>query len=152
MAPNSERTENTLKITWRFLLRLLIIGAVVYACYRLRSIIITLFVAAIVAYVLDPLVEWLCRQEGFIQFHTAISRMSSQAVSAYRRLVYKQIATPVGRIRLHRHALRVYATLYVFVLALVVLWQGTRLILTPFTEEIRAANSPIQQQKNSSLD
>lgn len=145
MAPYSERAENTLHAVWRFLVRLLIISAIAYACYRLRSIIITVFIAAIVAYILDPVVDWLCRQDRFVRFHTGLTRTGGQVISQYRAIFYKQIATPAGHVRLRRHALRLYATLYVFVLALVVLWQGTRLILTPFVAEIKVANSPSQK-------
>ena len=57
--------KTSVNAVWRFLLRLVIIGAACYACYRLRNIITTLFIAAIIAYVLNPLVEWLCRQNSF---------------------------------------------------------------------------------------
>ncbi len=142
MAPPFGRAENTFNVVWRFLLRLVIIGAVCFACYRLRNIITTVFIAAIIAYVLNPPVDWLCRQSGFVSAHDALALLSMRVKVAYRRVFLRQIATPEGRVRIERHLLRVYASLYVFVLALVVLWQGTRLVVTPFVEEVRVATSP----------
>lgn len=142
MAPPFGRAENTFNAVWRFLLRLVIIGAVCFACYRLRNIITTVFIAAIIAYVLNPAVDWLCRQEGFVHTHDALALVSMRVKVAYRRVFLRQIATPEGRVRIERHLLRVYASLYVFVLAVVVLWQGTRLVVTPFVEEVRVATSP----------
>ena len=45
-------------------------------------------------------------------------------------------------VRVRRHPLRVCATLYVFIGAAVVLWQGTKLVLTPFVQEFKSATSP----------
>ena len=142
MSPLTGRAENTANALWRFLLRLVIIGAVCFACYRLRNIITTIFIAAIIAYVLNPLVDWLCRQEGFVQAHNVVAHLGMQAKVAYRRVFLKQRATHEGRVRIQRHVLRVYASLYVFVFALFGLWQGTRLIITPFVAELRVATSP----------
>jgi predicted PurR-regulated permease PerM len=45
------------------------------------------------------------------------------------------------------HGLRVYATLYVFIFAAFVLWQGTKLVATPFIKEFKAAVSPEGRQQ-----
>ena len=136
------RAEKTLSAAWRFLLRLVIVGLTLYACYRLRNIITTLFIAAIIAYTLNPLVDWLCRQRSFVRLHEIITRLGAQVQIAYRRSIHQQLVTPEGRVRVQRHVLRVYATLYVFVFTVFIVWWGTRLIVTPFVSEIKIATSP----------
>ena len=141
------RAENTWMGAWRFLLRLVVVGVTLYACYRLRNIITTVFIAAIIAYTLNPLVDWLCRQDSFVRVHQMITRVAAQCQIAYRRSIHQQLVTPTGRVRIHRHVLRVYATLYVFVLSVFALWWGTRLIVTPFVSEIKIATSPAKVQE-----
>lgn len=135
------RSENLLNTVWRLLVRLALIAGILYACFRLRSVITTLFVAAIIAYVLDPIVEWLSRKRGFVQFHNGVAFTCSRTVDALRRL-FVPTAPTGSRTGLRRHALRSFATLYVFVLAILVLWQGTTLVVTPFVSEFRALTSP----------
>lgn len=146
MLGSAGRAENTLGAAWRFLMRLVVIGVVLYACYRLRSIITTVFIGAIIAYTLNPAVDWLCRQKWFIGLHEVITRIGTQCQITYRRVMYHQHVTPQGHIRVHRHVLRVFATLYVFVLSVFGLWWGTRLIVTPFVSEIKIATSPVNIQ------
>lgn len=141
------RAENTWMGAWRFLLRLVVIGVTLYACYRLRNIITTVFIAAIIAYTLNPLVDWLCRQNSFVRVHEMITRIAAQCQIAYRRSFHQQLVTPEGRVRIQRHVLRVYATLYVFVFSLFMLWWGIRLIVTPFVSEIKIATSPVKIQE-----
>ncbi|HZO89100.1 MAG TPA: AI-2E family transporter [Chthonomonadaceae bacterium] len=141
MAVWATRSESTVNAIWRLLVRLALIGAVLYACYRLRGIITTLFVAAIITYVLDPIVEWMSRRPGFVHFHSQLAYYTACVVSAYRRVFlgmfrYSRPPQP-DRVRLRRHILRVYATFYVFLLAVLVLWQGTRFVVTPFVSEIK---------------
>ena len=91
--------------------------------------------------------EWLCRQNGFVQIHNAIAVLSTRVGVMYRRAFYKEAVTAKGRVRIQRHVLRVYASLYVFVFAVFVVWQGARLIVTPFVAEIKAASSPDKQEE-----
>src|SRR5581483_8754034 len=60
---------------------------------------------------------------------------------SYRRAFRRIQTVPAERVRVRRHVLRVYATLYVFLLAVLVLWQGTKLVATPFVAEFKAATS-----------
>ncbi len=119
----------------RLVLKVLLVSAIVFACYRLRNIITTLLVAAIIAYTLDPLVEWLRSRNLFVRSHTAlIAAFTPRAGGAKAQ-----------RARVRLHTLRTIATLYVFVFAVLVVWQGARLVLTPFVEEFRGvtARDPI---------
>ncbi len=136
-----ERSENTVSAVWRLLARLALIGALIYAGYRLRSVITTLFVAAVIAYVLDWPVEWLCRQAWFVELHSSLAALGARCRVAYRRVFLRRTSPAPMRARLRHHVVRMYATLYVFILALFVLWQGTVLVVTPFVAEFRAATS-----------
>ena len=135
------RPESTVNAVWRLLVRLTLIGVVLFACYRLRNIITTLFIAAIIAYVLDPVVEWMTRRTGFVNFHTNLGYLAARITESYRRAFRRIQTVPAERVRVRRHVLRVYATLYVFLLAVLVLWQGTKLVATPFVAEFKAATS-----------
>ncbi len=140
MSENNGRVAYTanymVSTIWRLLLRFALIAALLYGCYRLRNIITTIFIAAIIAYVLDPAVDWLCRRRAFVHFHTALANIGIRIKISYRRIFYREVATQEGKARLHRHALRVYASLYVFILSLILLWQGTSLIAKPFVTEV----------------
>jgi len=135
----SSRTEASVNIVWRLIARvwwrLLIIGGSIYAGYRLRSVIITLFFSAIIAYVLDPAVEWLCHQRQFMRFHSSLFQ-------GFARL--KDRIRPHGKpisIYCKHHTIRLCAAVYVFLLALLLLWQGGRLVITPFAAEIKTVMS-----------
>jgi len=146
--PESEgRVEKAMGALWRFLIRLALIAAIIFAAYRLRNLITTVFVAALVAYVMDPMVDWLCRQEGFVRFHNMVAHFSERVGVAYRRVFYRQVMTVTGRVHMRRHVLRVYATLYVFVATVFVLWHGIRFVVSPVTVEIKQAINPAQQRK-----
>ncbi|HLV80818.1 MAG TPA: AI-2E family transporter [Chthonomonadaceae bacterium] len=142
MTPGTGRSENVINGIWRLLLRLALLAVIFFALYRLRNIITTLFVAAIIAYVLDPLVEWLCRQRGFVQFHSGLSAGAVRIGEALRRVLAPSTPPAPAPVPVHRHVARVYATIYVFLFAILVVWQGARLIVTPFVAEFRAATSP----------
>src|SRR5437588_164030 len=122
MAEPTERPENWLnavwRFVWRFLLRVAIIALVIFACYRLRNVITTLFVAAIIAYALEWPVDLMCRQRAFIRFHAAIQYL-------LLRVLRREEEPPPEKVRMHRHTLRVYATLYVLIAAVLILWWGT---------------------------
>jgi predicted PurR-regulated permease PerM len=147
MASWANRSENAINAIWRLLVRLALVGLVLYACYRLRNIFTTLFVAAIMAYVLDPVVEWMTRRSGFVRFHSRLLYTTALCTQGCQRLLGAKFyrATPANHIRARRHTVRVFATIYVFILAVLVLWQGTRLVVTPFVQEFQMATSPVSQ-------
>ncbi|MCW3100046.1 MAG: hypothetical protein JWL77_5664 [Chthonomonadaceae bacterium] len=142
MAGWINRSEGVVNGVWRLLWRLALVAVVLYACYRLRSIFTTLLVAAIIAYVLDPLVEWLVVRTLFIKAHAAFANMVNRMKAAVTRRPAMHIKTP------KKHALRAYATLYVFLLTVLVIWQGAKLVITPFVEEARSvtAKDPISHK------
>lgn len=137
MLVRTGRSETTVNAVWKLLLRLTIIGLVLYACFRLRNIITTLFIGAIIAYVLDPVVEWMTRRNGFVHFHNALATGMTNIKAAYCRLVFRREITTPCRARVHRHVLRVYATLYTFILAVLFVWQGVKLAVQPFVGEFQ---------------
>ncbi len=135
MAGWINRSDGVVNGVWRLLWRLALVAMLVYACYRLRNIFTTLLVAAIIAYVLDPLVEWLVCRSLFMRIHTAFA----STVHGLRAALTRQ---PVARLKpLKKHVLRTYATLYVFLLTVLVVWQGTKLVIAPFVEEFKSVMS-----------
>lgn len=147
MAVWTGRSEITVNAIWRLLLRLTLVGCLIYAGYRLRAIIATIFIAAVCAYVLDPMVEWLSRRPSFVHFHSYCSLVVVRFQRAYRQTLLGRPSPPAVQVRLRRHVVRTYATLYVFVLACVVLWYGGKLVVTPFVEQIRTATSETGQKE-----
>ncbi len=135
MAGWINRSEGLVNGVWRLLWRLALVAVALYACYRLRNIFTTLLVAAIIAYVLDPLVEWLVGRPLFVQAHTALGNM----VHGIKAALIRQ--TPARAKAPKKHTLRAYATLYVFVLTVLIVWQGAKLVLTPFVEEFRSVTA-----------
>ena len=135
MSAWSVRSETTVAAVWKLLWRLVLVAGVVFACYRLRTIITTLLVAAIIAYVMDPIVAWLTRRPVFVRMHAPLVGGGRQKPESVRK----------PHAHGARHGLRMIATLYVFVLSLVVLWQGTRLVLSPFVSEFKSVTqkSPV---------
>ena len=132
MAGWINRSEGFVNGVWRLLWRLAFVAMALYACYRLRNIFTTLLVAAIIAYVLDPLVEWLVGSVLFIKAHGAFANMVNSIKAVFTRQPAVYIKTP------KKHALRAYATLYVFVFTVLVVWQGAKLVVTPFVEEFKS--------------
>jgi predicted PurR-regulated permease PerM len=145
MAFSSSRVETSVAVVWRLILRLwwrvVVIAGVIYAGYRLRTVIITICVSAIIAYVLDPAVEWTCHRAGFARFHSNVSTL-------YIRIKARLLphAKPVNANCKH-HTIRLCAATYVFILALLLLWQGGRLVVTPFASEIRRVTSKQGQEE-----
>lgn len=117
------RGENTVNAVWRMLVRVALIALACFAIYHLRTIIITLLVGAILAYVFEPMVDWLTRAPAFVHLHSLPLRLRNGA---------KVFA------RLSRHNLRLAATIYVFCAALVITSVGLNLIIKPFTIEIQS--------------
>lgn len=134
------RAETTVNAIWRLLVRLALIAGVIFAGYRLRAIIVTVIIAAIIAYVLDPMVEWLTRQKWFIAVHAACQRFVVRFQALWRRTPAHKLP-PDTRVRLERHAVRTYATLYVFILFFVAVWQTTKVVTRPFAAQIREVSS-----------
>ncbi len=157
MAEPTERPENWLnaiwRFVWRFILRVAIIALVIFACYRLRNVITTLFVAAIIAYTLEWPVDKLCQWPFFIRVHAAFQYF-------VQRLTHRGEEMPPDKVRIHRHSLRVYATLYILLATVLLLWYGTRVVLKPFVSELTAATrkdpitgkSPLQTSWEKGLD
>ncbi len=135
MAGWINRSEGLVNGVWRLLWRLALVAALLYACYRLRTIFTTLLVAAIIAYVLDPLVEWLVGRARFVQVHAAFAN----AVNGFKAAIIRRPAVRVKSPK--KHALRAYATLYVFLLTVLIVWQGAKLVITPFVEEFRSVTA-----------
>ena len=94
------RGENTVNAVWRMLLRVALIAVALFAVYHLRAIIVTLLVGAIIAYVFEPMVDWLTRQPPFVALHSLPTRLRRGGDNSTARLP--------------RHALRLVATVYVF--------------------------------------
>lgn len=137
--------DTIVSAAWRLLIRLwwrlLIISGVVFAGYRLRSIITTLCLSAIIAYVLDPAVEWLCRDRRFTAFHAGLFRWLGSLMPR------SQSAPRQASHALKHHTIRTFAASYVFLIALVGLWQGGRLIVAPLASEVRELTSPRGRQE-----
>jgi len=135
----STRVETSVSVVWRLIVRVwwrvLIIAGSIYAGYRLRGLIITLCVSAVIAYVLDPSVEWLCHQPQFSKFHSDIFGFCSGLKA---RMSPRTTPAPA---RCKHHTMRLCAASYVFVIALLLLWQGGRLVITPFASEISKLTS-----------
>ena len=115
----------------RLLLRIaLIVGVVAGSAYvlgRLRSLIVTLFVATILAYIMRPIAGWMARSAGFGIIHDLLWRAVIAAVPRRRR--------PASTIPMRGR--RVIATLYVLVLLVVGGWYSGRFLISPFTAEIQ---------------
>jgi len=123
---------------WRTLVRLTVIAGIIFAFYRLRSVITTLFVAAIIAYAVDPLVETLTGAKWFVKAHQNLSNFVS-SISMFDRKGGGQAERK--KPRLTNHALRLYATLYALVISVLVLWFGASLVIRPFVSEFQHASA-----------
>jgi len=55
------RSEGTLAVIWTLFIRLAVIAGVAYFLYRVRSVLIAVLLAIMLAYVMQPAVEFLCR-------------------------------------------------------------------------------------------
>ena len=120
---NFGRGENTVNAVWRMLVRVALIALACFAVYHLRTIIITLLVGAILAYVFEPMVDWLTRNSAFVQIHAMPLRLRNSEQPS---------------VRPSRHNVRLAATIYVFCAALIVTGIGLNLIIKPFQHEIKS--------------
>ena len=130
--------------------RIIVIGGTLFACYRLRSIITTLVVSAIIAYVLDPAVEWTCHRPGFARFHSNLFTFYGRV----RARLNPRFKAPGPLVK--HHTIRLCAASYVFVLAILGVWKGGGLIVSPFVQEIKHITSPrgrerLKEQKQEFL-
>ncbi len=124
MNPNDPtQNKDTVNAVWRMILRVALIVLACYAVYHLRTIIVTLLVGAILAYVFEPMVDWLTRNAAFVRLHALPQRL---------RKTGRNFRRP------SRHSLRLAATVYVFCVALIALGVGVNLIVKPFKLEIQA--------------
>lgn len=55
------RAENNLRVIWLLIVRLALLAALGYFVYRVRSIMIAVIIAVMLAYVMLPAVEFICR-------------------------------------------------------------------------------------------
>ncbi len=119
-----------------------------YALGRLRSVLATLLVSAVFAYIMRPMAAWLCRRKGMRDVHDAIASVFSGMAAAVKAcLVYPIVrlvrrgwtppARPAGPVRVSAYTHRVLATFYVLVLVFVAGYYSVRWTVNPFVQEIK---------------
>src|SRR5687768_4042012 len=59
MVPGRSRVEYSFQLIWNLLLRFALIAGLIYCVYRVRFIIVTVILAALVAFAIEPLVTHL---------------------------------------------------------------------------------------------
>lgn len=115
----------------RLVLRLALITAIlfgsVHVLLRLRSLVATLFIATIIAYIIRPIAEWMAHTPGFRRVHTA-------AAAPFARLIRSR-RTP--RPLLTMRFLIALASFYALVAIFVGGWYSTKYLISPFTIEIK---------------
>ena len=135
MSLPTDKAETMTEAAWRLMTRLwwraLILSGSIFACYRLRSVLITLIVTAIIAYVLDPLVVWLYQWPYFIRFD---NWGSGNVIGWFGRKLRR--ANPEELVSRTGHQRRTSAVLFVAIIATLVVWQGYRWVATPLTREV----------------
>src|ERR671931_431348 len=73
MVPGRTRVEYWFQTIWGVLLRLALIAGLIYCVYRVRFIIVTVILAALVAFAIEPLVAYL-NKGRFLRFIPGPSR------------------------------------------------------------------------------
>ncbi|MGC8667168.1 MAG: AI-2E family transporter [Chthonomonadales bacterium] len=142
----------------RMILRLVLLGGAafgaVYVLGRLKPVLISLFVAAILAYIIRPIACWMAGLHGFRLVHRSAAALLASLVRGRTPAKERQaglgtskqspVSGTAGTLPLGDHALRVIASLYVLVLMMLALWLGLRLVANPFIQEARnlALNMP----------
>lgn len=139
------RSENAVNAFGKLLFKIVLVLGILYAGYRLRAIIATIIIAAVIAYMLEPIVEWLTRQQWFHNIHATCGHFVIRFQALWRRTPPKSLSSQ-SRVQLKNHTVRTYATLYVFVLFFVVVWNCAKLVTRPFAEQIKSY-SGIEGQK-----
>lgn len=104
----------------------IVLGAV-YVLVRLRSLIITLFVATILAYIIRPIAGWLIQCRLFKRLHDVVTAPIIMALPRRRR----------PRNGLSMRVLRVFASFYVLLFLFVGGWYSVKYLVSPFTTEIK---------------
>ncbi len=140
------RSENAVNAFGKLLLKIVLILGLLYAGYRLRAIIATIIIAAIIAYMLEPIVEWLTRQQWFHNVHAKCGQFVIRFQSMWRKFPPKSLSSQ-SRVQLKQHTVRTYATLYVFVVFVAVVWNCTKLVTRPFAEQLRSYSGVAGQKK-----
>ncbi len=131
MTDSRSRADALMGATLRLLVRIALIvgmiGGSVYVLGRVRSLIVTLFIATILAYIMRPIAGWMARLTVFRAIHDALWRACLAVVPRK----WRRAPTIPMRGR------RVIATLYVLVLLVVGGWYSVRFLMSPFTQEIQ---------------
>lgn len=100
---------------WRLVMYVLLILGGLYSLGRLKAVIITLFVAATLAYIMRPMATCLISLRLFKRLH--------------------------GGNRISRHTLRVVATIYVLIFVFASMWMCVHLTITPFIQQFKRVTS-----------
>ncbi|GDX40944.1 hypothetical protein LBMAG21_12360 [Armatimonadota bacterium] len=136
----TSHAEDNLNAAWRYLLRIVVVGITVYAFIHLRAVINTLLFGAILGYTFEPIVNGLLRREWFQNAHHALARLFFNSVgtllknvSYFRSRSLFQDPNP----KVHRHVLKMLATLYVLVVGCFVTYKMGKAVVTPFTTQIK---------------
>ncbi len=134
------QAEETMNAAWRFLLRIVVVVVVIYAFIHLRAVINTLLFGAILGYTFEPIVNGLLRREWFQNAHHSLARLCFSIVGAplqnvryFKSRGLYQDPNP----KVHRHSLKMLATLYVLVIGCVLAYYMGRAVVTPFTMQIK---------------
>jgi len=120
-------TDAVARLIVRLTLYVAVLWGLWYVLGRLKSLITTLFLAMILAYIIRPLAGWLIARPTFRKVHNALAR-------PFFALVPQRLRPSHG---IPIRALRVVAALYVMVLLFVGIWYSGRYLISPFTIEIR---------------
>lgn len=126
---------------WRGLLLILVVLGSAYVVWRVRPVVITLFLAAVLAYIMRPLAGWMMRQTWFAAIHNVatsgcmlVCRPAHLALCGIRHTMPK----PLAKARLTPHVLRSFATLYTLALLLGGFYYTVVFLADPFVREARA--------------
>ncbi len=128
--------DRTMKAVWRFLLYAAIIVGVIYAAYRLKAIIVSIFIAAIVAYIVRPISDAIARSSRFANVHRSLWRFCTVPFRINRHSSHAT-GVKVSKLVPSHHTLRLLATIYVFILMGLGIWYSGRLLINPFIIEFR---------------
>ncbi len=131
------KKDTNIAAIWRLLMRIAIIAAVIFSFYRLRSVITTLFIAAVIAYTLDWLVVLMTRWQGFVKFHQLISN----GIHVLQQLLLGRSKLANTPPKMRRHSVRLIATLYSLVIAVFFIWEGAIFVVKPFVSEFKSATT-----------
>lgn len=131
MTETKSTAEAWMGATLRLIVRLAVyVGLILGGFYligRLRSLIATLFLATIFAYIIRPIAGWLARGRTFRALHEGLWRAMILPVPRRWR------PTPIVSMKVRR----VVASLYVLALLFVGGWYSVKFLVSPFTAEIQ---------------